>query len=106
MINQNQLILTPVLSSDFSNLKQQETLTIKLYQDRSNVLTLEAINRNKAFKIRINPIYFCGAITNAMTDDTELLFDIFNSTEKVKQYLIFSKLDRNKIFDFLMLYFM
>lgn len=106
MINQNQLILTPVLSSDFSNLKQQETLTIKLYQDRSNLLTLESINRKKAFKIRINPIYFCGAITKAMTDDTELLFDIFNSTEKVKQYLIFSKLDRNKIFDFLMLYFM
>lgn len=50
MINQNQLILTPVLSSDFSNLKQQETLTIKLYQDRSNLLTLESINRNKAFK--------------------------------------------------------
>lgn len=31
MINQNQLILTPVLSSDFSKLKQQETLNALLY---------------------------------------------------------------------------
>lgn len=100
-MNNNKIALQGILISNFDNYKDNKNLNLELYQDKSCFLTLQTINRNRSFKTRINPVYFCESISLSMKNNKPLIWNIL-STKNNYQYIIFSQEETLKIYDFLM----
>lgn len=103
-MNTHKNILQGLYISHSNIYKSEELLTLKLYQDKLFFLTLQAINRNKSFKIRINPIYLCELTSNSINNKTPLILDIL-SLENYRQYIMFSNEESHKIYNYLTSYF-